>query len=219
MESSITHCGMMSCNDVPSGQAPTTQDFAAAFCYCHDLLRKPSADQHAWLISEECGAIWRRLTSSLGHPSSPLEIADDFHDYESQYIATFDVGQPSPPVPLIESHYNKVAPVPQILHENLLFYKRFGLNLRADFGDTSDHLLCQLSFVTHLFGLLQQRDDANDETGGAQIIQAICDYSDRHLRSWIPAAIRAAEDVPFPESQKILTLVSCLVFECSALRR
>jgi TorA maturation chaperone TorD len=105
-----------------------------------------------------------------------------------------------------------------VLHENILFYQRFGIRLRSDFAETADHLLGQLSFLVHLLILLQYREEANQEEEGAQIVQALGDYSDRHLRSWIPAAVAAAEDVPFQASRAILALVSHLVTQCSSLR-
>lgn len=201
----------MSDNNTPPTVVMTPLDLAAAIRYYHDLLRKPTADQHVWLRSGPCREIWQRVSSSLGCESDFPGIPDDFQAYESQYIATFDVGQPHAPVPLIESHYNKTEPVPRVLHENMLFYRRFGLQLRADFAESCDHLLCQLSFVIHLLGLLQQRQDANEENQSAQIVQAIGDYSSRHLRSWLPRAVDASTDVPFAAAQPFLSVVSDLL--------
>jgi len=193
-------------------------DFAAAFQYCHDLLRKPSRQQHAWLKSPRCRKLWDVIADSVGCTSPPPALPDDPQEYESRYIATFDAGMPHPPVPLIESHYNRTEPAPRLLHENMLFFQRFGLRLRSDFTETPDHLLCQLSFVIHLLALLQNRGHANQAEEGGQIIHAIGDYTDRHLRSWLPAAVAAAEDVPFQTAQSILVLVSCLVDHSGSLQ-
>jgi len=208
----------MSDNDTGTAVVMATLDLAAAIRYSHDLLRKPTSDQHVWLLSEACSDLWRLVSSGLGCESQFPEIPSDYQAFESQYIATFDVGQPQPPVPLIESHYNKTEPVTRVLHENVLFYKRFGLRLRPDFAETSDHLLCQLSFAVHLLGLLRQREEADEVEEGAQIVQALGDYSDRHLRSWVPKAIAASEDAPLRAARPILSLISELANRCGSLR-
>jgi DMSO reductase family type II enzyme chaperone len=193
-------------------------DLLPSIRFSHDLLRKPNPDQHEWLRSAECRSFWDELTAILSLDLAFPMIPGDFQLYESQYIATFDVGQPHPPVPLIESHYNKAEPVPRILHENILFYTRFGLELREDFAESADHLLCQLSFMAHLLRLLQQHVEVNNAEESAQFVHAIGDFSDRHLRSWIPRAVEASADVPNLVAHPHLLVVSGLAEQCSALR-
>jgi TorA maturation chaperone TorD len=152
----------------------------------------------------------------LEFPPGELGIPSRYGEYESRYIATFDVGQPHPPVPLIESHYNKREPVPRILHENMMFYQRFGLRLSPNFAETSDHLLCQLSFAVQLLAMIRDRLHADNHAEATQITQALKDYTRRHLKSWIPLARGVAEGAPLATAASILSIVDRLTDLCNS---
>lgn len=188
----------------------TSRDLAAAFAYVHSLLRKPTPSQYAWLVSAECQELWRELCSGFDGLPGQLDASAEYNDYAERYIATFDVGTPTPPVPLIESHYNKREPIPRILHENILFYRQFGLQLRDSALESADHLQHQLEFVRHLLEYRSQLETDKQMAEAGQITQALVDYSRRHLLSWLPGAITCADEAPLGFAKAALTLAHAL---------
>lgn len=170
---------------------------AAAWRFLHDLFRTPGPGQWNWLQSNTAKKAWRMIAESLG-PSHPpdLPLPGNFESFEEGFLAAFEVGAPKPPCPLIESHWNTFASVPKVLHENMLFYKQFGLELRSSANETADHLRHQLEFLHYLC-----RFQALAEPGEAahQAARAHDDYLQRHLAHWLPRAARAAEEA-FPGS-------------------
>lgn len=184
-------------------------ELAAAFSFTHELFRPAASEQYEWLIGETCAESWRYLTQAFPHFQDHLDLPPAFGDFESRFIATFDVGVPAPPVPILESHYNKRDPLPKILHENILFYQQFGLRLSSASNESADHLRHQLEFVSYLFSLLA-RAEASSDPGtpdrAAQICQALEDYLSRHLLSWLPQAVAAAQDAPLAAARQILEM-------------
>lgn len=199
---------------IPKGEhqwAPV--ELATAFSFAHDLLLPPDPEQHARLVGESCAASWRYLAGLIPHLDDHLDLPSQYPDFESRYIATFDVGIPTPQVPLLESHYNKRDPLPRILHENILFYQQFGLRLSSKSNESSDHLRHQLEFVSYLFSLLariEASDDAASRDQIVQIRQALGDYLSRHLLSWLPQAVTAAGDAPLGAAGQVLELTLAL---------
>lgn len=188
----------------------TSRDMAAAVAFVHSLIRKPTPDQHVWLLSSECQELWRELCSGFDGLPGQLDVPVEYNDYAERYIATFDVGTPTPPVPLIESHYNKRDPIPRILHENILFYRQFGLQLRDSVLESADHLRLQLEFVRHLLEYRAQFEANKQVTEAGQVTQALQDYVSRHLISWLPEAISCAEEAPLAFANSTLTLANFL---------
>jgi len=181
------------------------REFAAAFLFLHDLFRSPTPEQWRWLNSPEAEKFRSRLAEATGAGAAAgrAGLPQTAADYESQFIAAFDAGAPNPPVPLLESHYVKRDPVPRILHENILFYRSFGLRLRAGANETADHLRHQLEFTAHLYRL----ESAETEPGRLdQIRRARGDYLERHLLSWLGTAEEKAAALPFPWVRGNLTL-------------
>ena len=190
-----------------------TVELATAFSFAHDLFLPPDPEQHSRLIGESCAASWRYLAEVFPNLGDHLVLPPDFSDFESRYIATFDVGVPTPQVPLLESHYNKRDPLPRILHENILFYQQFGLRLSSASNESADHLRHQLEFVSYLLSLLA-RAEASDNVGGrdqiVQIRRALSDYLSRHLLSWLPQALAAADNAPLAAAGQALGLTLVL---------
>jgi len=171
---------------------------AAAFFFVHDLLRPPSPEQWNHLRLEATKQTFSGLCRLLGLDQETV-LPDSANVFESEYIACFDAGAPHPAVPLRESHYNKRAPVTQVLYENGLFYKSFGLVLREPRREAPDHLLRQLEFVGYLYSM--EADALNEETFDsvdaeprrtAQIRRARHEYLQRHLLSWLPQSLELA---------------------------
>lgn len=186
-----------------------TADLAVAFSFAHDLFLPPDPDQYARLVGESCAASWGYLAAALPNLDDHLDLPSEYPDFESRYIATFDVGVPTPQVPLLESHYNKREPLPRILHENILFYQQFGLRLSPESNESADHLRHQLEFVSYLFTLLLRAEESGDVGGGEQVSQirrALHDYLSRHLLTWLPEAVRSAEGAPLAAAKQALQL-------------
>jgi TorA maturation chaperone TorD len=116
----------------------------------------------------------------------------EWADHESRYLACFEVGLPAAPVPLLASHYQKREPVPRIIHEHILFYRRFGLPGPDREQAPADHLLYQLDFLIRLDELVLQ-----DRIAGSAL-WARQDFLARHVRRWTAEAARQATEKRLP---------------------
>ena len=154
--------------------------------------------------------MWNEIVGAIEGPQLLLDVPTDYDDYCERYIATFDVGTPAPPVPLIESHYNKREPIPRILHENILFYRQFGLQLRDSSLENADHLRHQLEFIEHLLVYHSELAESGQTTASEQVAQALVDYVRRHLSSWVAEAVTCTEDAPLQLAGPALSLVGLL---------
>ena len=161
---------------------------AAGWVFLHDLFRFPDAAQWEWLHEERVGLAWRVLSRPLNEALLPeIPLPESFDQYREEFIATFEVGMPEPPCPLIESYWNKREPVPKVLHENILFYKQFGLSLKMSANETADHLRHQLEFMHYLCRVEAERLGAGAR-GDAGCAAARRDFLARHLADWTTAA-------------------------------
>lgn len=184
--------------DLAHREVETTPDMllecATAWRYLHDLFHGPGPEQWRWLQSESAQAAWRLLAQWTGLENcATLPLANSYESYAGEYVAAFEVGLPEPPCPLIESHWNKRDPVPKVLHENMLFYKQFGLELRSSSNETADHLRHQLEFVHHLYRMEREAVIGNRLEHADQCARARIDYLNRHLGFWVPRAYLALD--------------------------
>jgi DMSO reductase family type II enzyme chaperone len=164
------------------------EDEAAMWKVLHDLFRLPTEPQWRWLHEQPTQRAFALLANG-----PELRLPDTYAEYEQEYLAAFEVGLPHPPAPLIESHWRRSDPPPRVLHQNLLFYRRFGLDLRRPSAENADHLRCQLELMCHLCRLeLRATADAKADEA-SQLARARTDFSERHLASWIPQAAAALE--------------------------
>jgi DMSO reductase family type II enzyme chaperone len=187
---------------------------ATAFLFVHDLFRFPSAAQWEWLASPATSAFAAELGRRLGRRVPPgSRPSENAELYEQEFIAVFEAGVPHAPVPLIESHYNKRDPVPRILHENILFHRVFGLTLKDSAAETSDHLRHQLEFVAHLYRLQMT---ASGEALDA-IVRGRTEFAERHLLSWLPAALEKVRATPFRWAERHVALAAALAESARAL--
>ncbi|MFH0794201.1 MAG: molecular chaperone TorD family protein [bacterium] len=185
---------------------------AARWTFFHDLLRPPGKEQWAWLREPRVQTAWALLAAEVGLPETlPLPIC--FEAFEQEYLNAFEVGAPEPLCPLIESHWNKRDPVPRILHENILFYKQFGLELKSTSNETADHLRHQLGFLAYL---CRREADAlaipESAATAEQFAAARHDFLTRHTAYWLPlAAARINREAPDSWAACWLSLLSeCL---------
>jgi len=170
--------------------------------FLHDLFRPPAEDQWRWLGSDPARRIWRMLSTGTEQAiPADLPVPQDFSDYAEGYLAAYDVGFPAPPCPLQESHWMPDRSTSRVLHENILFYRYFGLRLRPGGSLPPDHLLHQLEFLSCLCAREGTRL-AHGESGPAtQLARAREDFLARHLRSWIGKAEEKIADLPAFEWQ------------------
>lgn len=168
---------------------------AAAWAYWHDLFRSPCPGQWAWLTSQPAPAAWMILAGRSNIDNClVLPLPATYDEYAVDFVSTFEVGMPQPPCPLIESHWNKRDPVPRVLHENMLYYKQFGLALRSSANETADHLRHQLEFMHYLCRKESEALAVEQLEIVGQFAQARSDYVARHLGYWLPQAYTALKD-------------------------
>lgn len=167
----------------------TLDEQAAVWMFLHDLLRSPDHAQWDHLNDKTTQQAYELLRDAIA-PELPdaLPLPSTYPEYEQEYLSTFEVGQPSPPCPLIESHWNHDS---KSREENVLFFKRFGLTLRSSVNGPPDLLLHQLDFMRHLCNL-------GSEAGpdmAAQLERARSDYRTRHL-AWVSSASASLTATP-----------------------
>jgi len=127
-------------------------------------------------------------------------LPQDPGEWESFVLSTFDVGFPAPPVPLFETHYRKEGSAPEVLHENILFYKTFGCELTKEASDNPDHLRNQLGFLMILCWL----EERSSEDSAGPVRTARTEFVERHLLSWLPEAAETAGRKAHPVWERLL---------------
>jgi hypothetical protein len=183
----------------PSHDVELAEARSAVYRFLLTALDKPTWEQHAWLT----GPDFRRALATacapfgLACPDGELFPAA-LADYESRYLACFEVGLPAAPVPLLASHYDPREPVPRIIHEHTLFYRLFGALPAAD-AEPADHLLNELAFLLRLDGLL-----LGGETAAGPIVLARRDFLERRMARWPERAASVAEEKGLPPVYRVL---------------
>ena len=164
----------------------------------------PSPERFAWLQRPELPAWLAELWDELGCDGEFPDVTTFTHyeDYESTYVALFEVGLPAPPVPLQESAHDS-ASAPQTVLENVSFYDVLGL--RVDPARYApDHLVTQLEFLS---AVRYARERTLDADNRARLARLEHDFLERHLLNWVSAAQKklAREDSPlFPALMTLL---------------
>jgi DMSO reductase family type II enzyme chaperone len=151
-------------------------------------LGRPTADQHAWMRGAEFRGLVEGLCETFGvaWPAGDW-VPEDLTDQESRYLACFEVGLPEPPVVLLASRHNHREPAPRIIHEHILIYRCFGVQVPADSLEPADHLLNQLGFLLWLDELLLA-----GTLDPVCVLRARRDFLKRHVVGWVPRAAEAA---------------------------
>lgn len=173
---------------------PILQDIAQArrsvYLFLLSSLDKPNGEQHVWLKSDDFRQSLERLCEEFETNPPPGELfPETFPDYESRYLACFEVGLPEPPVVLLASHYHRTEPAPRIIHEHGLFYRWFGVHLSEYNPEPADHLSNELAFLCWLDELVSQEGIDLES-----VMRGRSDFLERHLARWAEqAAIQAQE--------------------------
>src|SRR5208282_4795965 len=140
--------------------APPTRE------YFH-LLSQPG-------LPEALQNLWKQLGCEGEFPG--FEWFASYEQYESAYIALFDVGIPEPPVPLFESAHDKSHPAQEIALENTYFYEVLGL--KSDPGRAvPDFLVSQLEFLA---ALRYTCEHTSEESTAVSLARAETEFLERH---------------------------------------
>ncbi len=149
--------------------------FAPPTRECFDLLTQLG-------MAEALQNLWKQLRCDGEFPG--FEWFRSYEQYESTYIALFDVGIPEPPVPLFESAHDKTHPAQEIALENTYFYEILGL--KSDPGRAvPDYLVSQLEFLA---ALRYTCEHTSEESTAVSLARAETEFLERHLLNWLPAA-------------------------------
>ena len=161
---------------------------------CFDFLSQAAA-------ASAFGDLWKALGCEGDFPG--FEWFSSYEQYESAYIALFDVGLPEPPVPLFESAHDKSRPAQEIALENTYFHEVLGL--RSDPARAvPDYLVTQLEFLA---ALRYTRENAADEATAAALGRAEAEFLERHMLNWVPAAQSKLHRTGAPGFPLLMTLL------------
>ena len=179
------------------------QDLYRFFAY---VIAPPSPERYHALSQAALPAaleeLWKRLDCTGEFPG--FTWFDSFGEYESAYIALFDVGVPEPPVPLFESAHDKRSPAQEIALENTYFYDVLGL--RADPAQgVPDYLITQLEFLA---ALRYTYENTADEATAISLARAESEFLERHLITWIPKAAEKLQQTGAPAFPVLLSLLA-----------
>jgi TorA maturation chaperone TorD len=104
---------------------------------------------------------------------------------------------------LLESSHQQALPAQQIALENTQFYQVLGL--KADVSQYApDHLVTQLEFLA---AVRYARENTSDQENRGNLVRLECDFLDRHLLNWLPAALQKLEREQPPVFPALLKLL------------
>ncbi len=169
------------------------------YCFLLAALGKPTAEQHAWFARPDFVRMFAELSEPFGIHLPDNPDTDGWEEHQARYIACFEVGLPGPPVPLLASHYNHREPVTAVIHEHILFCRRFGASLAADNREPADHLLTELAFLVWLDELMLR-----DGAGVPSLLQARRDFLKRQAAGWPKQAAAEAVEKGLPAVYRAL---------------
>jgi DMSO reductase family type II enzyme chaperone len=168
--------------------------FAPPTRECFDLLSQPG-------LPEALRNLWKELGCEGTFPG--FEWFASYEQYESAYIALFDVGIPEPPVPLFESAHDKSHPAQEIALENTYFYEVLGL--KSDPGRAvPDYLVTQLEFLAALRYTCER---TSEESTAVSLARAETEFLERHLLNWVSTAKVRLDRTNAPGFPVMMTLL------------
>ena len=134
--------------------------------------------------AEERSRNYKLLSIGFSYPGTQLEEAFELglaKELESDYVALFDGGQPGLFKSPYEGLWDSQKKRGELLHEVLMFYKHFGLEIG---NELPDHAALELEFMHFLtFKEAEARNDSKDFT---PYLKAQEDFFTRHLNNWLP---------------------------------
>jgi len=121
--------------------------------------------------------------------------AEDYVEFESEYIRLFDVGAAGPPCPLYGGVY--IGDRMKNMEDATRFYNFFELRVSPEVRELPDHITTELEFLHYL----TFREAEQGQNGGdvASLLRAERDFLERHLCRWVPRMrVRLAKQKPAP---------------------
>lgn len=148
----------------------------------------------AQLFSYPNPQAWKRLTEhGFVDPALTAEAL------EVEYLAAFEVGRDSSPVPLFEGMHRGDLGRDGVLEGLLRFYEFFDVRLSETDREYPDHLVTELEFLAWL---CMQEQAAEQKGGDAESFRrAARDFLTRHLGAWLPTFRRRLEATDTAYSQ------------------
>jgi len=168
--------------------------FAPPTRECFNLLSEPG-------LPEALRNLWTQLGCEGEYPG--FEWFASYEQYESTYIALFDVGIPEPPVPLFESAHDKTHPAQEIALENTYFYEVLGLKSEPSRA-VPDYLVTQLEFLA---ALRYTCEHTSEESTAVSLARAETEFLERHLLNWAPTAKVKLDRTSAPGFPVMMTLL------------
>lgn len=103
---------------------------------------------------------------------------------EAEYLAAFEVGRDTPPVPLFEGMHRGDLGRDGIVEDLLRFYEFFDVKLSEEDREYPDHLATELEFLA----CLCMQEQAAEQRGGDadSFRRAAGDFIERHVGAWLP---------------------------------
>jgi len=190
----------------PAGDASGTPlaalDLYRLFASC---FGQPSSERFTWLSGRELHAVLKELAAELELPRNLPRLGrfPDSAAYEAAYLALFEVGVPQPPVPLLESAHSHRAVPQEIVLECVNFYEVLGLRSSGS-AFPADHLVTQLEFLAAVRYIRESKTDAEQV---ADLRRLEAEFLERHLLSWLPAALNKLSALNPPVFPRLLTLL------------
>jgi len=191
-----------------TGHEELAQTRLAVYRFLFAALSKPTPGQHIWMAGPDFRSGLGLLCEEFGLPCPEGELVPgEYTDHESRYLACFEVGLPGPPVPLLASHYHHKEPAPRIIHEHVLFYKRFGVR-PVDSLESADHLLDELAFLIRLDELLLA-----GRVEAESVLRARRDFLARRAARWPARAAALAHERGLPPVYRTLLALLAVAVE------
>ncbi|MDP2809256.1 MAG: molecular chaperone TorD family protein [Rhodocyclaceae bacterium] len=142
---------------------------------------------------------WLRMAEhGLVDPSLPQE------EMEAEYLAAFEVGRDTSPVPLFEGMHRGDTGREGILEDLLRFYEFFDAKLSETDREYPDHLVTELEFLAWL--CLQEQTAEQKGHDAEPFRRAQRDFIARHVAAWLPDFRRRLEATDTAYSQYGATL-------------
>lgn len=151
-----------------------------------DALEFPSRDFHqqvqSGVFAARLSALLPRLPYQLDVDVDELATADEYVDFQGEYIRLFDVGAVRPPCPLYGGEWGGARK--RSLEETLRFYRFFGLGMQQDLRELPDHVTVELEFLQIMAfteGMARARSKDAEP-----FVRAQRDFLQRHPARWWP---------------------------------
>ena len=191
---------------------------AAAFRY-------PSEEAFENVENGTYAAALRDIMARLPHlagltppgPTVPLlpGLGDcSYEEFQTQFVAAFEVGSPEPPCPPYEGEYRKGQERTALMLQLSAFYRHFGLAMSTEqeHRELPDHISTELEFMHFLgFKEAQARSAGQEELLDGYLL-AQSDFLQHQLSQWLPSlAERLEKHCPSPFYAALGTLTARIV--------